>query len=304
MSYTLALLIPISLLLTYKGAGQTFKGALGLSTVLRFSRSAAGAVVVATITALPELSSSVAAVVMGSSRLAFGNILGSNIFNLPILIGIAGLFGEFEISNDIAEQSQFLVALNILIALTSLVTGGLSQVIGVLLLSLYIVFLYRSLHAGSQTNDDEACSLGESISSLIIGGAVLLLGSLLLVMTASSLMTMYALNAFFVGIVMSFGAILPEIAVSMFSAFSGEHDISVGSILGDNIITATLVLGIIAILQPITVETRDIAMTIPFTVMFTALMYVMHTKGWKVTRKVSLLMLVSSFIILLAQTLL
>ena len=303
MSYTLALLIPISLILTYKGAGETFKGALGLSTVLRLSRSAAGAVIVATITALPELSSSVAAVAMGSSRLAFGNILGSNIFNLPLLIGLAGLFGEFEISSAIAEQSLFLIGLNVTIALISLITGWMSQGVGLLLLALYVVFLYRSLHGGGQTCEGEACSLKQSISSLVIGGGVLLLGSLLLVKTASNLMTMYALDAFIVGIVMSFGAILPEVAVSLFSAFSGEHDISVGNILGDNIITGTLVLGIIAFLKPIQVEALDIAMTIPFTIMFTAMMYIMHVKGWRVTRKVSLLMLVSSVLILIAQAL-
>ena len=295
-----ALLVSFSLYLTYLGASRTLKGALGLSTLINLNRSATGAVVIASITALPELTSSVAATFMGSSHLAMGNILGSNIYNLPLLIGLAGLVGEFEITNHVAEQCLMLVVINLVVASTTIITGTVSTGLSVLLLGLYLLFLYRQLQKGEEC-EQETCSIRQATTTLVTGGVALILGSFILVNNAVGIMNTFNIKPFFVGVVMSLGAVLPEVAVSLFSAVKGEHEISVGNIVGDNVITITLVLGIVSLLRPVQVTTSEILTTIPFTIAFTAIIYMMHIKGWIVTRRRAILFLVSALLILVFQ---
>jgi len=290
-------LLSFSIALTYLGASKTLKGALGLSTFINLGKSATGAVIVASVTALPELTSSLTAIFLGSTGLALGNILGSNIYNLPLLIGLAGLVGEFEITNHVAEQCVFLVATNIFIATVTLVLGTVPPVMSMILLSIYIAFLWRQLHKGGSC-EAETCNLHEATLTLFIGGGALILGSVLLVNNAIRIMNAYSLSPFMVGIMMSLGAVLPEVAVSLLSAVKGEHEISIGNIIGDNIITATLVLGLVSALSRVNVAPSEVLTTIPFTIGFTAVLYLMHIKGWKVTRLTALLFLIATAAIL------
>jgi len=294
------MLVSFSLFLTYLGASRTLKGALGLSTLINLNRSATGAVVIASITALPELTSSIAAIYMGSSNLAMGNILGSNIYNLPLLIGLAGLVGEFEITNHVAEQCIMLVVINLIVAGVTIVSGTISPSLSVLLLGFYVLFLYRQLKKGEEC-EQETCSISDATLTLVTGGAALIIGSFILVNNAVGIMNAYSISPFIVGVVMSLGAVLPEVAVSLFSAVKGEHEISVGNIIGDNVITITLVLGIVSLMRPIQVAASEIITTIPFTIGFTAIIYLMHIKGWKVTKGTAALFLLSAIIILVYQ---
>lgn len=300
----LAVIIPLSLLFIYKGADHTFKGATGLSTLLQLSRSLTGAVVVASVTALPEFSSSVLAVFTESSSLALGNILGSNVYNLPLLLGLAGLFGGYHISNNIAKHCIFLVSVNLITMFLSLTFNGLYPWMGVLLLLIYGIFIYHSMRTGGKCECvEEGCSWRKSFWHLVGGGIVLILGALFLVRATSSLIAAYNVNQFYAGIVMSLGSVVPEVAVSLYSAASGEHEISVGNIIGDNIITGTLILGVISMLQPIQVVRNDLFKTIPFTLAFTGLVYLMHKMHWKVTKKVSVLILISTIVVFFLQSL-
>ncbi len=300
MMFQSAILVSFSLFLTYLGASRTLKGALGLSTLINLNKSATGAVVIASITALPELTSSIAAIYLGSSHLAMGNILGSNIYNLPLLIGLAGLIGEFEITNNVAEQCLMLVLINIVVAGVTIVSGTISPALSVILLGFYVLFLYRQLKRG-EACEQETCSIRDATLTLVTGGAALILGSFILVNNAVGIMNAYSISPFIVGVVMSLGAVLPEVAVSLLSAVKGEHEISVGNIIGDNIITITLVLGLVSLMRPIQAAASEIITTIPFTIGIPAIIYLMHIKNWKVTKKTAALFLLSAVLILVYQ---
>ncbi|MBE0633486.1 hypothetical protein IH574_02850, partial [Candidatus Bathyarchaeota archaeon] len=168
------------------------------------------------------------------------------------------------------------------------------------LLGLYVLFLYRQLKRGGDC-EQETCSIRDATLTLVTGGAALILGSFILVNNAVGIMNTYSISPFFVGVVMSLGAVLPEVAVSLFSAVKGEHEISVGNIIGDNVITITLVLGLISLMSPIQVTATEIVTTIPFTIGFTAIIYLMNIKGWKVTKKTAALFLLSAVLILVYQ---
>ena len=160
--------------------------------------------------------------------------------------------------------------------------------------------LYRQLKKGGEC-EQETCSISDATLTLITGGAALIIGSFILVNNAVGIMNAYSISPFIVGVVMSLGAVLPEVAVSLFSAIKGEHEISVGNIIGDNVITITLVLGIVSLMRPIQVAASEIITTIPFTIGFTAIIYLMHIKGWKVTKGTAALFLLSAIIILVYQ---
>lgn len=306
MIVQLAVMVFFSLFLTYLGVSRTLKGALGLSTLINLNKSTTGAVVIASITALPELSSSITATILGSSHLALGNILGSNIYNLPLLIGLAGIFGEFKINKNVAEQCLILIVINILVAGVTITIGSIPRAFSVVLLVLYLLFLYRQLKNGAKCEQGtcgmRARGIKEATLTLITGGAALILGSFILVNSAVGVINAYQTSPFLVGVVMSLGAVLPEVAVSLFSALKREHEISVANILGDNIITITLVLGLVSLIRPMQVIASEIITTIPYTIVFTVVIYFMQIKGWKVTRKTAVIFLLSIVTIFVYQT--
>jgi cation:H+ antiporter len=251
-----------------------------------------GSILVATVTALPELSSSLITMLRGSPSMALGNILGTNIYNLPLIVGLAGMFSDVKVIDGVARQCAYLLGVNVLIYVAASMFGSIQPWMGVLLIGLYVVFIADSLRQARTTGDEGLSGqLASNLLPLVAGGAVLVLGSYLLVDGATWVMDNYRLGAFVVGLIMSFGPIIPELAVSLFTSMAGEHEVSFGNVLGDNIITATLVLGLVTLTNPIEVSAIELGMTIPFTLIFTVLVYLISKHKVRVTRRVSALML-------------
>ena len=287
-----ALSASVSLLLIYLGAKNTMIGAVNLGNSLNLQKAVTGSIVVATVTALPELSSSLIIVMRGSHSMALGNILGTNIYNLPLLVGLAGLFSDVEVIDGVTKQCAYLLGVNTLIFALATVFGGVQPWMGVLLIGLYLFFIADSLRR-SRVGGVEGLKgqLASNFFPLVTGSIVLILGSYLLVDGATWIMNNYGLGGFMVGLIMSFGPIIPEVAVSLFSSVAGEHEVSFGNVLGDNIITATLVLGLVALASPVSVTATELAMTIPFTLIFTVLVFLMARFRVRITRRISVLML-------------
>ena len=279
-------------MLIYLGAKNTMIGAVNLGNSLNLQKAITGSIVVATVTALPELSSSLITVMRGSHTMALGNILGTNIYNLPLLVGLAGLFSDVEVIDGVSRQCAYLLGVNVLLLALATAFGGVQPWMGVLFIGLYLVFIADSLR---QARVGGVAGLKGQLASnlfpLVTGSIVLILGSYLLVDGATWVMNNYGLGGFMVGLIMSFGPIVPELAVSLFSSVAGEHEVSFGNVLGDNIITATLVLGLVALASPISISAAELAVTIPFTVIFTVLVFIMAKFRVRVTRRISVLML-------------
>lgn len=247
---------------------------------------------VATVTALPELTSSLITALKGAPTVALGNILGTNIYNLPLLVGLVGLFGDVEAVNGVTRQCAYLLGVNVLLSALVLAFGSIQPWMGALFIVLFFVFLADSLRKSGR--DSEAGIVGHlplNIFPLVAGALVLVIGSYLLVDGALWVMNYYGLGGFVVGLIMSFGPIIPELAVSLFSSAAGEHEVSFGNVLGDNIITATLVLGVVALTAPVTVSVTELAVTVPFTMIFTIVVYIISKLKIRITRRLSILML-------------
>jgi len=293
-----------SMLLLYVGSEGIIHAASRLAHGLNFHKTVVGTVFVASITSIPELISSITATLLGSSEMALGNIIGSNIYNVPLTIGICGLIGTFKIKNSIVEKEcLFMIGLAILLMILTLTTYAVTWWMGLIFLTFYPAFIYYSTMKGKgETEDSENLqnrNLTKPVIFMTLSGSALLAGTFLLYSTVT-LAELFGLSQFYAGsMIMALGCVVPEVATSIVAAYHGEQEISIGNVIGDNIITMTLVLGIVALIKwHFTVFTKEILMTAPFMILVTFVLFLMNKWGRKITKPWSMLMLaIVSFVI-------
>jgi cation:H+ antiporter len=302
--------ILVSLILLYFGAKNTLRAAVWLSSSLGVSKVVTGCVIVAFITALPELMSSLFAVAFESSPMAFGNILGSNIYNIPLIIGLCGLVGEFTMQNSIVEKEcGFLIGLGLLLGVVLMVTGRVMWWLGLLFLATYPLFLYYTIRSSNPNNqctkngNDTKTDSKKPFIYIVLGGITLLAGTLILVRSAFFIVEFFGVREFYVGLtIMALGSILPETAVSVVAAMRNEREISVGNVIGDNIVTITLVFGLVSFIRPFDVTPFETLGTVPLMIFMTLILLLIARTHRKVTRPLSLLMLVVAALSFIIQT--
>lgn len=305
-----AIAFAASLLLLYVGAKKTLQGAVCIANSMCINRVVAGTVVVASITALPELMSSIIAVFWESSHLALGNLIGSNIYNVPLIIGLCGLIREFKMKNSsVVTESSFMIILSSVFAVTIILMGQVTWWLGVIFLFAYALFIYYSIRKSN--NNHEGNGNGnpkKALVHVILGGVALLAGTMLLVRSALFISDALGLREFYVGLtITALGCIIPEAAVSIFAALAGEEEISIGNVIGDNIITISLVFGLVAIIVPLRgnsfeVAPQEILTTVPFMVLVTIMLLVMSRMHKRITRPLSVLMLMVAAVSFIVQT--
>ncbi|MEM2105407.1 MAG: sodium:calcium antiporter [Candidatus Bathyarchaeia archaeon] len=299
-----------SLLLLYVGAKKTLRGAVCLANSLCVNKVVAGTVVVASVTALPELMSSLMAVFWESSHLALGNLIGSNIYNVPLIIGLCGLIREFKMKNSsVVTESAFMIVLSSFFAVMIILTGQVTWWLGLIFLFSYALFIYYSIRKSNNNHEEDGNgSPKKALAYVVLGGVALLGGTALLVRSALFISEVFGLREFYVGLtITALGCIIPEAAVSIFAALEGEEEISIGNVIGDNIITISLVFGLIALIVPLkgqafNVEPQEILTTVPFMVLVTFILLFMSKTHQRVTRPLSVLMLIVAAASFIVQT--
>jgi len=266
-------LFSVSLIMLYFGAEWLVKGASSLARSLGLEPLLIGLTVVAFGTSMPELVTCVLSSLQGKSLIALGNVVGSNICNLSLGLGLTVLF--FPI-----KKQQSICTTDILIVLTSsffLVLISLNSTIGrfegvTLLMCLigYIFFNYKKAINSNTNNVNQICGpLGAGIHDekieyitnrsmqiflIVIGILVVVLGADILIHFAVKLMKRMGVGEKFIGITLiAFGTSLPEIATSLVAAIKKELDISIGALLGSNILNILCVIGLTSLVTPITI---------------------------------------------------
>jgi len=256
------------------GSGRIVGCASKLAYGLNLSKIHIGAAIIAFITALPELVTSILAVTYGgSSHMALGNIIGSNIYNIPMVIGICALARrKLNVDSDaLRRESSVLLTLSTMLICILFITHRLTSWISCIFLVGYPIYLYRSMKSSSR---DEYLANGsgtyrygaiKDLAITIVYGLILLLGAYILVHGVLIIADILGLSYLYAGMnILSLGCIIPEIAVSILAAFKDEHDIALGNVIGDNIITITLVLGVVGLIAQPDVTVTDIVFTMPF----------------------------------------
>lgn len=258
-------LFTIGLLMLYYGADWLVKGSSSLAKHIGLQPIVIGLTVVAFGTSSPELVVSLVSSIKGKSMIAVGNIIGSNICNIALVLGMTAIFQPIKshpsvIRRDIPVMigiSLYLLAISFNAAIGRL--EGLSLIAGIVL---YIFFNYRMASAGSGGETGavtaevaEIATIPSRTKQLIwiaagIGGVVV--GADVLIDSAVKIMAVFGVSEKFIGLtVVAFGTSLPELATSVVAAMRKELDISIGNLIGSNVFNILGVLGIAAMVRPI-----------------------------------------------------
>jgi len=261
-------LVSISLLLAgfillIKGADWFVDGASALSLRLGVRPIVIGLTVVAFGTSAPELTVNVFAAIQGNTTIAFGNIIGSNLLNILLILGVAGLIQPLHTAkNTIWREIPFsLLAVLLLLVLFNddfLFSGpsvlGLQD--GLILLLFFIVFLLYVFYLSRIESQDpahvESHSRGRIAVLVISGLAGLVIGGRLVVDSAVDIARMAQIPETIIGLtIVAIGTSLPELFTSAVAARKGESDIAVGNVVGSNIFNIFFILALTAIVEPI-----------------------------------------------------
>lgn len=267
LAITIGLLV-IGLVILIFGANWLVRGASSIAGSFGISPLVIGLTVVAFGTSTPELTVNLYAAVTGATDLAIGNILGSNIANILLILGATSLIAALTVNRSTVKWEIPLALLAVMLLFISgsdrLFDGASQDVLtrtdGFGLLALFAVFLFYVFAMARQEPETVApdAEAMEQVSTLravwlvIVGLAGLVLGGKLLVDNAVMIAQMAGLSEAVIGLtVVAVGTSLPELATSVVAALKGEMDIAVGNIVGSNIFNVFWILGITAVITPL-----------------------------------------------------
>ena len=256
------LLIISGLVLLVLGGDWLLKSAVAISLKLNISKVVIGMTVVSFATSAPELIVSINAALTGSSDLALGNVIGSNIANLALVLGITLLLGSMTVSKSFYKTDWPVMIIASLLLFVFLSNDAvIVQYEGVILfgfLVLFIIYLLRSqknLDVDDILDEEVLLPNYKTFIFFILGGLGLWGGSELLIKGATSLALEYGVTERVIGVtVVSIGTSVPELAASVMEVIRKEKAISLGNLIGSNIFNILAVIGITSIITPISLS--------------------------------------------------
>ncbi|MEA2095883.1 MAG: calcium/sodium antiporter [Candidatus Cloacimonadota bacterium] len=266
------MLIPLLLLLlgfiiVIKGADFLIDGASSLAKKLSISEIAIGLTIVAFGTSAPELVVNVFASIGGHHEITFGNILGSNIFNILMVLGVAGIISTIVVQkNTILKEMPFLLIATLLVFGLAIWDSGLSLLDGIILLVfllIFFIYVFGFLKAKPlQGSDIKEHSYLNTILLMIIGIIGLFFGGKFVVDNAVLIARNFGVSEKFIGLtIVALGTSLPEFVTSIIAITKGRNDLAIGNVIGSNLFNILLVLGVSSLIAPIH---YDFALNIDF----------------------------------------
>ncbi|ACM56501.1 calcium/sodium antiporter [Halorubrum lacusprofundi] len=279
--------------LLYAGAELLVKGASDLALAVGLKASTVGVTVVAFATTAPELFVSLLGAVTVSTDTGLGAIVGSNIANIGLVLGVSALIRPLNISQTVFERHIPFMVLAALLLVGLGWDGQIGAVDGVLLLAVLVAFTAVVLRRVQQTQSGisaaERAEMPEARvrdAAAVVGGIVaLVVGSSWLVDGGQSLLSAAGFSDIFIGLtVLALGTSLPELAASVIAAIRGEAEFSVGNVVGSNIYNILAVIGIVAVVTPISVAPSVRGFEFPALLAFTALLVGLMYRGDRISR--------------------
>ena len=251
------------LLLILLGANYLVDGASSIAKRFGLSEFIIGVTIVGIGTSAPEMVVSFMSAIQGKADMAIGNIVGSNIFNTAMILGVTALIAPLTITRSNLRKdiplniivTILLIALGMNFTITGLGKDQLSRIDGAILLGIFVWYLWSSFRSDSADDEDEPIkqhSIAISILMITGGLAGLIFGGRLFVNSATEIARMFGVSDKFIAItVMAAGTSMPELATCVVAAFKGRGQLALGNILGSNISNILLILGGSAIISPL-----------------------------------------------------
>jgi len=306
-----SLLFVIGLLALYLGGEGLVKGSSRLARKLGISPIVIGLTIVAAGTSSPELVVSLTAAFRGASDLAIGNIVGSNISNIGLILGISALIYPITVKMKLLKaEVPIMILLSLILYLTAinLIIGTYEGIILIVSLLAFVIYgCFNAVRETSTVKREFEDFLGTSHSTMknllfIIFGIIgLIIGARLVVNAAIVIANKIGISELVIGIsAVAIGTSLPELSTSIVAAIRKEPDILVGNIIGSNIFNIGI-LGLVAIIHPVNVDPSLLKFELPVMLLFTVATLPIMKTGFQVSRVegISLLAFYLLFIVLL-----
>ena len=264
MSPTIALLL--GLLLLFFGGELLVRGSVALALKMRISTLVVGMTVVSFATSAPELFVSLQAVLNGSNDIAFGNVIGSNIANITLVLGVTALIFRVKISEQTATLNYpFLLLSSLIFGGVMYYFKGVPQEVGFLFIFLLLVFSWLLISKSRKENlklaieegellEASSDSLFKSLGFLLAGIVLLKFGADYLVEGTIAIAKKFEISERVIAVtVVAIGTSIPELATSIVAALKKEHNLAVGNLIGSNIFNILAVLGVVASIKEIAI---------------------------------------------------
>lgn len=244
-----------------KGADYLTEGAAAVARRMHIPEMIIGLTIVAAGTSAPELFVSVVSALKGTSDMAVGNVVGSNIMNTMLIVGVAAMVAPMNISkNTVKKDLPFTVAASMLLLFLAF-DHFLGHVGGFMLLAGFALFMAYSIYSASRSpepdSNDQVAQMSKLKSAIFVFGGLLLLivGSNVFVDHASQLAFSMGISEGVVGLtVVAGGTSLPELATTVVAARKGQSALAIGNVIGSNVFNILLILGLTAIIHPLQIE--------------------------------------------------
>lgn len=289
--------------------GELFvRSSVGLAHWARIAPGIVGATVAAFATSSPELSVSITAAAAGRPQISLGDILGSNVVNVALILGLALSFSGIRSPRGGVSRDLPVALLIPVVTGALLIDGVLSRLDGFLLLGLFLFWLGATLAEARRQRSAAERVLGEhrllpAIVSGLAGLGLLVASGRLIVGGARGVAAAYGIDEFIIGAtVVAIGTSVPELATTLISKLRGHDEVGLGTILGSNIFNGLLIVAVAAIICPIAVDWREVAIAIIFGALSVLLTYPARDGLIPRRRGFLLLGLYAAYLVAIAQS--
>ncbi len=251
------LLLIVGFVLLIKGADFFVDGASSLAKKMKIPSLIVGLTIVAMGTSAPELAVSISSAAKGANSLAVSNVIGSNMFNLLMVLGVCSIIMPIAVNSTVMKRDYPFSAAAMLLFVIFIINGKLSRIEAAVFIAALICYMIITVKdAMKNPTEDEPLENFSAVKCAlcIVGGAAaIVLGGNMVVDHAQSIALKFGMSETLVGLtICAMGTSLPELVTSVVASHKGENDMAVGNVVGSNIFNVLAILGISGVISPIT----------------------------------------------------
>ena len=259
MIFLQILLLVLGFAMLIKGADWFVEGTSGIARKMGIPQLVVGLTIVAMGTSAPEAAVSITAALKGTANIAVGNVVGSNILNIFIILGVTSIITTVAIQKSTLKiEIPYMIFISILFVVMGMSGNKISRIEGVILwvfFIIYLVYLFILAKNGKEENEKVETSTIKLLLSAIVGAVIVVLGSNVTVDSATAIAKAFGMTDRFIGLtIVALGTSLPELVTSVTAARKGNADIAIGNVVGSNLFNILFVLGTSSLIIPMVYE--------------------------------------------------
>ena len=263
-------LLVVGFVMLVKGADWFVEGAAGIADRFGIPQLVIGLTIVAMGTSAPEAAISITSALKGNAGITIGNVVGSNILNVLLILGITSLIVSLQVQKStFVAEIPFVVAITVLLLVLGVNGNGLNRIDGVILVAVFCLFLFYLFQMAKkgkeqeEVPEDKKRKIWQLVLLTLIGLVLIVGGSDVTVDSASAIAKFFGMSDRLIGLtIVAFGTSLPELITSVTAGIKGKADLAVGNIVGSNIFNILFVGGITALITPVVFESKFIVDTL------------------------------------------